>query len=164
MNIFRDHYGKSQLSKTQILKDPTMFMAFGFGTGLSRYMPGTIGTLAAIPLYLLIAESGLIVYTFFTISVTLIGIQICDSAAHKLQVHDFGGIVWDEIAGLLITLWMIPFSMQNFLIGFVLFRIFDIFKPWPIKWIDKQVHGGLGIMLDDVIAGIFACLILHLIV
>ena len=83
-------------------------------------------------------------------------------AADKLGEHDFGGIVWDEIAGYLITLWWIPFSWQAIVFGFVLFRFFDILKPWPIKIADRRVKGGFGIMLDDVFAAIFANLILRL--
>jgi phosphatidylglycerophosphatase A len=90
-----------------------------------------------------------------------LGVFICDQAAKKLDVHDFGGIVWDEVAGFLITMCWIPFSWQSMLAGFVLFRFFDILKPWPIKWLDRHVAGGFGIMLDDVVAGIFAALVLR---
>ena len=161
MNIFlKSAYGKSQLTARQILKDPVLFLAFGFGSGLSRYMPGTVGTLAAVPLYLVFIQTNIWIYSLLTLLVIFSGIYLCDKAAEKLQVHDFGGIVWDEIAGLLITLWLVPFSWQNLIIGFILFRLFDIVKPWPIKWIDQKVQGGLGIMLDDVLAGFFAALLL----
>lgn len=156
MSIFLDAAGKNQLTPTRILSDPALFLAFGFGSGLAKKAPGTFGTLAAIPLYLLFVQTDLLIYSLLTISVTVVGVWICGVAAEKLGEHDFGGIVWDEIAGFLITMWLVPFSWQNLLLGFVLFRIFDIVKPWPIKWIDRQVHGGLGIMLDDVLAGIFA--------
>jgi len=115
-----------------------------------------MGTLAAIPVYWLFAQTNLFVYSLLTLIVTVAGIPICDIAAKKLDEHDFGGIVWDEIAGYLITMWLVPFSWQAMVLGFILFRFFDILKPWPIKWIDRQVHGGLGIMLDDVLAGVFA--------
>ncbi len=91
----------------------------------------------------------------------LIGIKICDYAAKQLGEHDFGGIVWDEISGLLITMWAVPFTGYNLLAGFILFRFFDIVKPWPIKWVDQKVHGGLGIMLDDVLAGVFSGICLY---
>ncbi len=156
MNIFLEHYGKNQLSLIQILKNPILFLAFGFGSGLVKKAPGTCGTVAAIPMYLLFAQTPFLLYSLLTIIVTLIGIKICDEAANLLGEHDFNGIVWDEIAGYLITLWFVPFSWQAALLGFVLFRFFDILKPFPIKWIDKHVTGGFGIMLDDVLAGIFA--------
>ncbi|SJM93855.1 phosphatidylglycerophosphatase A [Crenothrix polyspora] len=161
MNTFiNTRYGKNKLTPKQILTDPVLFLAFGFGSGLAKKAPGTCGTLAAIPVYCLFAQTPLLVYSLLTIAVTLLGISLCGIAADKLGEHDFGGIVWDEVAGYLITLWFVPFSWQATLVGFILFRIFDIIKPWPIKWVDQKVHGGLGIMLDDVLAGIFAGLIL----
>lgn len=162
MNIFQTSaIGRNQLTAKTILTDPILFLAFGFGSGLARKAPGTAGTLAAIPLYYLLMQfDSLLLYSIFTVLTLLAGIWICDLAAQRLGEHDYGGIVWDEIVGYLITLWLVPFSWTNVLLGFVLFRLFDIAKPWPIKWADRQVSGGLGIMLDDVLAGIFAGLIL----
>lgn len=163
MSIFlRDHYGAAQLSAGQIIKDPILFLAFGFGSGLSKYMPGTLGTVAAIPLYLALIQGNQWLYLLATLLSIVLGIYLCDQAAKKLQSHDFGGIVWDEIAGFLITLCWLPFSWQSLVAGFVAFRFFDIVKPWPIKWLDQHVEGGFGIMLDDVVAGIFAALLLRL--
>ena len=157
MSIFLNtQLGKNKLTPKQILSDPVLFLAFGFGSGLAKKAPGTFGTLAAVPVYWLFAQTNLFVYSLLTLTVTVVGIRICDSAAKKLDEHDFGGIVWDEIAGYLITMWLVPFTWQAMVLGFILFRFFDILKPWPIKWIDRQVHGGLGIMLDDVLAGVFA--------
>ncbi len=158
MNIFlKPHYGNAKLSAKQIMSDPVLFLAFGFGSGLAKKAPGTCGTVAAIPVYYLFAQANsLMLYSILTIIATVVGVWICDVAAQKLDEHDFGGIVWDEVAGYLITMWFVPFSWQTILLGFILFRVFDILKPWPIKWIDKQVHGGLGIMLDDVLAAVFA--------
>lgn len=157
MSIFLNStYGKNNLTPKQILTDPVLFLAFGFGSGLAKKAPGTFGTLAAIPVYYLFAQTSFMVYSVLTLVVTVVGVWICDRAAKKLDEHDFGGIVWDEIAGYLITLWFVPFSWQALLLGFVLFRFFDILKPWPIKWADKHVQGGLGIMLDDVLAAVFA--------
>ena len=164
MNIFLNaEYGKNRLRPKQILTDPIVFLAFGFGSGLAKKAPGTCGTLAAVPLYLLIAQTGNLIYSLVTIVVTIVGIWICDKAAEKLGEHDFGGIVWDEIAGYLITLWWIPFSWQGVVLGFILFRFFDILKPWPIKIADRRVKGGFGIMLDDVLAGILANILLRLV-
>ena len=123
-----------------------------------------MGTLAAIPVYLIFMQSNIWVYSALTVLVSVSGIWICGAAARLLGEHDFGGIVWDEIAGFLITMWLVPYSWYTMLLGFILFRFFDILKPWPIKWIDQKVEGGLGIMLDDVLAGIFAGLILFFIV
>jgi phosphatidylglycerophosphatase A len=163
MSIFlKPHYGNARLSARQIMTDPVLFLAFGFGSGLAKKAPGTCGTVAAIPVYYLFAQTNSLIYGILTIIATVAGIWICDVAAKKLDEHDFGGIVWDEVAGYLITMWFVPFSWQAMLAGFILFRIFDILKPWPIKWIDQQVHGGLGIMLDDVLAAVFAGLLLLL--
>lgn len=163
MSIFlREYYGDSRLSAAQIIKDPVLFLAFGFGSGLAKKMPGTLGTVAAIPLYWLLQQTNDWFYLTVTALSVLGGIWVCDQAARKLQVHDYGGIVWDEVAGFLVTMCWLPFSWQNLLAGFVLFRLFDIVKPWPIRWLDKHVEGGLGIMLDDVVAGIFAALVLQI--
>jgi len=149
--------GKNKLTPKQIVSDPVLFLAFGFCSGLAKKAPGTFGTLAAVPLYLaLVQAQSLIVYSVMTLLVILVGVWICGQAAEKLGEHDFGGIVWDEIAGFLVTMWLVPFTWQAVALGFILFRVFDIVKPWPIRWIDRQVHGGLGIMLDDVLAGVFA--------
>lgn len=157
MNIFFERLlGKNQLTPKQILRDPILFLAFGFGSGLAKKAPGTFGTLAAIPVYWLLVQTGFVIYSLITLIVIFVGIPLCTHAANKLGEHDYKGIVWDEIAGYLLTLWLVPCTWQAVIIGFILFRCFDIFKPWPIRWIDQRVHGGLGIMLDDVLAGIFA--------
>lgn len=143
------------------LKNPIHFLALGFGSGLAAKAPGTFGTLAAIPLFLLLAPLSLPVYLAVTLLSVIVGIYICDKAAKDMQVHDHGAIVWDEVAGLLITLIAVPAGWQWIVIGFVLFRFFDILKPWPIKWLDAKVHGGFGIMIDDVLAGIFALICLQ---
>lgn len=157
-------FGNNQLTSKQIMTDPVMFLAFGFGSGLSNKAPGTCGTLAAVPIYWLLANTSSLVYMAVTALVTIAGVTICDKAAEKLGVHDFGGIVWDEIAGFLIAMLFVPFTWSAVAFGFVLFRLFDIFKPWPIKWIDKKVPGGLGIMLDDVLAGLFASLVMAFVI
>ena len=100
-------------------------------------------------------------YALVTIVACLAGIWICGKTAEDMQVHDDSSIVWDEVAGLLITMWAVPLSWQTMLLGFLLFRFFDILKPWPISYLDKHVHGGFGIMVDDVLAGVFALICLH---
>ena len=143
-----------------LMRDPLMFLAFGFGSGLSRYVPGTMGTLACVPLYLLMAQTSFLIYLFITVVATLVGIYLCEHSAKKLGVHDHSGIVWDEFAGFFITMIAIPLSWQTLLAGFVLFRFFDMLKPWPISVADKKLGGGFGIMFDDVLAGgaAWACL------
>lgn len=138
------------------MSTPILFLAFGFGFGLAKKMPGTMGTVAAIPVYLLCIQSDIVIYSLLTIISIFVGFPICGRAADQLGEHDFGGIVWDEIAGYLVTMWFVPFSWTAVIVGFILFRFFDIIKPWPIKWIDQHVEGGVGIMLDDVLAGLMA--------
>ncbi|MFT5758487.1 MAG: phosphatidylglycerophosphatase A [Alteromonadaceae bacterium] len=145
------------------LKNPIHFLALGFGSGLMPKAPGTFGTLAAIPLYFLMMPLSSLYYAAIVLLICISGIYICGKAASDAGVHDHGAIVWDEIAGFLITMFMVPVSWQSIVVGFLLFRIFDIFKPWPISYIDKNVHGGFGIMFDDVLAGIFALACMHLI-
>ena len=161
--LLRTHYGAAQLSAGQIVKDPVLLLAFGFGSGLAKYAPGTFGTLAALPIYWALQQLPWSGYFVSTLILTLIGIPICRYAADQLAVHDFGGIVWDEIAGFLITLLWIDASWLHVVEGFALFRAFDIIKPWPIRWLDRRIHGGLGIMLDDVAAGLAAAAMLAVI-
>lgn len=141
-------------------KKPIHILAFGFGAGASPKAPGTMGTLIAVPIFLLFADLPLWIYLVLVLLVCVAGIYICDRCASDLQVHDHSGIVWDEIAGFLITMIAVPVNLWTVLLGFLLFRLFDIWKPWPITYLDRHVKGGFGIMIDDVIAGLFAWLIL----
>ena len=145
------------------MRDPVHFLAFGFGSGCSPWAPGTFGTVVAIPVYLLLNTTPLWLYLFITLIMFLAGIWLCDITTRKLGVHDHKGIVWDEIVGYLITMIAAPKGWIWIIIGFVLFRLFDILKPWPISVADKQLKGGFGIMIDDVLAGFAAFVILHLI-
>lgn len=145
----------------EVLRSPTHFLAFGFGSGLSPIAPGTFGTLVAVPLFLVMQPLPLPWYLLITLAVVVFGIWLCGASAKKLGIHDAPGIVWDEIAGYLITMIAAPQGWTWIILGFILFRIFDIWKPWPIRLADNQVGGGWGIMLDDVIAGIFAAIILQ---
>ena len=153
-----------KVEASRVFKDPVMFLAFGFGSGLMPRAPGTAGTLAAIPLYLWFSQYPLTIYLLLVFLVSVTGIWICQQASARLGVHDHPGIVWDEFAGFLIT--MIPASSSWIWLpaGFVLFRLFDICKPWPISWADRRLKGGLGIMLDDVLAGGLAAVILFIVI
>jgi len=135
------------------IKNPVVFVALGLGSGLSPKAPGTAGTLLTVPLVYLLQQQTLLTYVLVMLFVLITGSWVCGYAAKKLQVHDHSGIVYDEVAGFLITMFMIPAGWYWMLAGFILFRFFDAVKPWPISWFDKNVHGGFGIMLDDVIAG-----------
>ena len=148
----------------QVFRSPVLLLGFGFGAGLAPRAPGTVGTLAAIPLYLALSHFSLGVYLALVIGISLAGIWICQRAADRLGVHDHPGIVWDEFAGFLVTMTPAPVSWLWTLVGFGLFRLFDIWKPWPISWVDRHCKGGLGIMLDDLLAGGFAALVLYALV
>jgi len=147
------------------LTQPIQFLALGFGSGLAPKAPGTFGTLAAIPIFLLLTifMPTPFSYALAVTVMALAGIYICGKAAADVGVHDHPAIVWDEFVGFFITMFMVPVSWQSILVGFILFRVFDIFKPWPISFIDKKMVGGIGIMFDDVVAGIFALVIMQLI-
>ena len=142
------------------LKDPVVFIAMGLGSSLAPKAPGTAGTLLTVPLVYFLQQQSIFVYALVTLFVLLTGSWVCGYAAKKLQVHDHSGIVYDEVAGFLITMFMMPTGWFWMLAGFILFRFFDAVKPWPISWLDKNLSGGFGIMFDDVIAGIFSLLCL----
>ncbi len=147
-----------------ILSTPVHLFAFGFGLGLSPFAPGTLGTLLGIPLFLLLVCLPWQVFVVATLSLTLVGIWLCGASSRMLGVKDHGGIVFDEVVGYLISCAVLLPIMQGpswhlatgMTAAFVLFRFFDILKPWPINWCDRHVHGGFGIMLDDILAGVAA--------
>ena len=138
------------------LGNPVHLLAFGFGAGCSPRAPGTMGTLVAVAIYLPLASLDWFTYLLVVVAISAFGVWLCGRAAAELGVHDHPGIVWDEIAGYLVTMIAAPAGWAWLVVGFVLFRLFDIWKPWPIGWLDRHVHGGAGIMLDDLLAGLFA--------
>lgn len=144
------------LTAKQILRNPIYCLAFGLGSGLSPIAPGTCGTFIAVPFFLLFAQLPLLAYIGILVVTTLLGIWLCGVTARRLGVPDHPGIVWDEMVGYWLTMLATPPNWQWIALGFIYFRFFDIVKPWPIGAIDRQVKGGLGIMLDDILAGIFA--------
>ncbi|MGE5624075.1 MAG: phosphatidylglycerophosphatase A [Bacillota bacterium] len=149
------------LTAKQVFSNPVHFLAYGFGAGLSPRAPGTMGTLAAVPLYLLLTWLGPWIYAAGLIVALVAGVFICGYTAEQLETDDPGPVVWDEVAGYLLTMLGLPFGAVWMLAGFALFRLFDIWKPWPIRWLDRRIKGGLGIMLDDAVAAVFAGLLLH---
>ncbi len=143
------------------LKDPVVFIGLGLGSGLAPKAPGTAGTLVAVPLYLAMQNLSLMWYAVITVGIILSGIWVCSYSAKKLGVHDHPAIVIDEIAGFLITMFAVPAGWVWLVTGFVLFRFFDAVKPWPISWMDRNLKGGTGIMLDDVAAGLVSLALIH---
>jgi phosphatidylglycerophosphatase A len=138
-----------------------LFLAQGFDTGRAPVAPGTFGTLPGVVLALALLPTPLPVYIGITVLLLAVGIPLCGEAAIALGRKDPPSVVWDEIVGMLVTMTAVPLSLTSILAGFALFRLFDIWKPWPIGWVDRRLQGGLGIMLDDIIAGVMACLLLH---
>lgn len=142
-------------------QNPLHFIAFGFGTGALPIAPGTFGTLLAIPFYLLIHRFTLPWYVLTTLLVIIASIWICHRVSKDIALHDHQGMCLDEFPGFLVTMCGIPTGIGWIIAGFLLFRLFDIWKPWPIRFIDEKISGGIGMILDDVLAGVYACIILH---
>ncbi len=147
--------------RARICRNPVYLAAFGFGSGLAPLAPGTFGTLVGVPVFWAISAWSLPAYLLATLALTLLGVWLCGHTARGLGVHDHPGIVWDEIVGYLVTMTTLPADWTWMLAGFVAFRFFDIVKPWPIQAIDSHLEGGLGIMLDDLLAGFYAAAILQ---
>lgn len=144
-----------------VWRDPWHFLAFGLGSGTLPKAPGTWGSLIAlpfVPLWQLLSGWS---YPLLLVVLTLFGCWLCGKVARELGVHDHEGIVWDEMVGIWITFWLAPPGLVWLLVGFVAFRVLDICKPWPIRWLDVNVRGGVGIMVDDVLAGVIAWLVVQ---
>jgi len=145
------------------LRDPVLLFAYGFGSGLAPFAPGTFGSLLGVLLaYGLLAISAWTLWIATAVA-TIAGVPLCGAAARRLQQHDHPSIVWDEIVGVLLTasLWQ-PHAWSGWVAVLVAFRIFDISKPWPISYLDQNVKGGVGIVVDDVVAAVFAAISLGL--
>jgi len=141
---------------------PAGLLAFGFGAGLSPFAPGTMGTLVAIPFVFGLKSLDPAVFWLVLLALFLLGVGICGMVSRRLGVHDHGGIVWDEMVGYWISVAFVPLQWGWLLAAFLLFRLFDILKPWPIRQLDQKVSGGFGIMLDDAVAALFTVAILSL--
>ena len=140
----------------RLLVHPAGWIATGFGSGLAPLAPGTVGSLAALVPWLLLRELPLPVYLLILVAAFVVGIWACDWTIRRLGVEDPGLVVWDEFVGVWIALIAVPQHWGFVVAGFLLFRLFDIAKPWPVSWADRRVKGGFGTMLDDVFAGLYA--------
>ena len=143
-----------------LIAHPTHFLALGFGSGLSPKAPGTAGTLLALPLYLGLMQLPENLHLAIIMGLFLIGIPICTIAGKALGVSDHGSIVWDEIVAMLLVLEFTPKHWLWWLVAFLLFRLFDIWKPAPIQQCDAKLKGGFGVMFDDLLAAIYAIICL----
>lgn len=139
---------------------PAHFLALGFGSGLAPKAPGTFGTIVGLPLFHLISAYSLNVQLTIIAGAFIVGIYLCDVAGKALGVSDHGSIVWDEIAAMMLVLTIAPSQWQWWLVAFCLFRLFDIWKPFPIRQCDAQLKGGFGVMFDDLLAAVYAMICL----
>ncbi len=143
------------------LTDPFDFVAFGFGSGFMPYAPGTAGTVAGIPIFVAMQGLPTLVYAVTASTMLLVGMWVCGRTSSRLGVHDHSGIVWDEIVGFLFAMLASPAGWGWIVTGAVLFRTFDIIKPWPVSLVDRRVGGGVGIMLDDLVAGAYCWIAMY---
>ena len=141
---------------------PVLCLALGFGAGLSPRAPGTVGTAVGVVVYLPLSQLPIAPYVAVVTMLAIAGVWICGRATRFLGVEDSPAIVWDEIVGYLVAMISAPTGWIWPLAGFVVFRIFDIAKPWPVGWADRRLGGGLGIMLDDVLAGLYTLALIQL--
>jgi phosphatidylglycerophosphatase A len=145
-----------------LLKDPGHLLSMGFGSGLAPIASGTFGTLAAIPIYIAASYYSVTLFFVLTLVSILAGIYLCGRTTRALGVQDHSAIVWDEFAGFFVTMLWVPLSVKTIIAGFFLFRLFDIVKPWPASYFDSKVNGGVGVMMDDVVAGLYASGVVYL--
>ncbi|MBP7579897.1 MAG: phosphatidylglycerophosphatase A [Vogesella sp.] len=145
-----------------LLRHPAHFLALGFGSGLITPAPGTWGSIAALPLAVGLHLAGVqgVMLAWLALPLFVLGVWVCGVTGRALGVADSGHIVWDEIVAMLLVLAAVPATPVAWLAALLVFRVFDIVKPWPIRWLDARVHGGFGVMLDDVVAALFAVLVL----
>ena len=140
----------------QVVRDPVHWLAFGLGAGLLPVAPGTWGSLVAVGVFWLLPALPILIWAGLLAAGFLAGVVVCGTSARRLGVHDHGGIVLDEIVAMLAVLAVTPREFPWASAAFLLFRVFDVWKPWPIRQVDHRLHGGLGIMLDDVLAAVYA--------
>lgn len=160
MSIFK----KKNNIPQSIWTNPIEFIACGFGVGAIPYMPGVFGTMLGVFFYIFFSRFSLLTYSIIALVFFVFGIIICDITNRHFGTFDHPAAVWDEIVGFLFVMIAIPKIWYFILMGFILFRIFDIWKPWPISWIEKNIGGGLGVMIDDIMAALYTWIILNIIV
>lgn len=140
---------------------PSHLLALGLGSGLAPRAPGTFGTLFAWPIFLLIKPYfGELAFGLFLLVAFALGVAACERTGRDLGVADHGAMVWDEVVAFWLVLWLIPGTLAWQAAGFVAFRVFDIAKPPPIRWLDSRIKGGFGVMIDDIVAALFALVVL----
>ena len=142
-------------------RSPAYWIAVYFGSGLIRPAPGTWGSLAALISGYFLFQAGIMIFALSIVLVTIVGTITIDTIEKQTGIHDAPEIVIDEVAGMWISLlpfFFIEYSLVGFAFAFLFFRLFDIIKPWPIGWLDRHVSGGFGVMVDDIVAGLFAIL------
>lgn len=144
-----------------IWKKPSHFVAFGFGSGAIPFAPGTFGTLMAIPFYLAMRSLPNSIYFVLLILIIIGSSWLCHIVSKEINEHDHQGMCIDEVVGYLVTMFNAPKGFIWIIWGFLLFRLFDILKPWPIRYIDENIQGGFGMILDDVLAGIYSLILLR---
>lgn len=164
LNLFRSIKGtiilqRNRLELSTLLRSPTLAIACGLGAGLVPVLPGTVGTLVALPIWWALLDLDSVLYLAVVACAFIFGIRVCAGAAATLGQHDPSAIVFDEVVGYLLALLVVPVTLGAVILSFFIFRILDVLKPWPIGWVDRHVRGGLGIMLDDLLAGAFTALI-----
>ena len=140
---------------------PVHFLAYGLGTGLAPIAPGTVGSLLGVLLFKYMARLGTAAYTGVVLVMAVMGVFICGQTARDVGAMDPGMIVFDEIVGFLVAMYRLPARWPWIGSGFVIYRVFDIWKPWPIHAAEEWVGLGAGIMADDIIAGLYTLMILH---
>lgn len=145
-----------------VWQDPLYFIGFGLGSGTMPFAPGTFGTLMAIPFYLMLRPLPGYAYLIFVFIFIIFSSLLCGWLSKEIRVNDHPGMCIDEFAGFFVTMINAPHGFFWIILGFILFRLFDIWKPWPISFIDQKIHGGFGMVLDDVLAGIYGCIIIQL--
>jgi phosphatidylglycerophosphatase A len=149
-------------SPKALLRHPAAWIASGFGSGFSPFAPGTVGTAVALLPWLWLRTLPLPFYALAVVLAFAIGVWASAWVVRRSDVQDPQVVVWDEFVGVWIALIAAPAGWVWMLVGFALFRLFDIWKPWPVSWADEKLHGGLGVMLDDVIAGVYALIVMQL--
>ena len=162
-----EHVPRAERAKVRIpvsaLREPVHFLALGFGSGLAPVAPGTFGSVVGLVLGWLALQLGFVPAAVLAFVAIVAGFWICGESARRLGVHDHPAIVWDEVAAMMLVMLAVPHTWWGALLGFGLFRLFDVWKPWPIREVDHGLSGGAGIMLDDILAALMAVALLMMV-